>query len=254
MKASVEEVSEGLYLVIGPRTNWCLVREDDSVTLVDAAWPKDYPLVVDSLEQIGASVDALEAVVLTHAHPDHVGVAERLRKEQEINVLVHRDEVGHATGEYEQRVSISSLAIRLWRPSVLAFFLNSIIRGGLKPTHLVDVHSFEGGPLDVPGRPVPIPTPGHTAGHCSYHLPDRGAVITGDALVNHNLLTDEYGPRLLPRIFNYDREQAVASLDRLAALDAEMLLPGHGPTLKMTPAAAVDEAKQRAARGRWWDR
>jgi glyoxylase-like metal-dependent hydrolase (beta-lactamase superfamily II) len=52
------------------------MRHGDAVTLIDAAWPKDYPLVVDSLRQIGAAPEQVEAVVLTHAHPDHVGVAE----------------------------------------------------------------------------------------------------------------------------------------------------------------------------------
>lgn len=254
MRIAVTEAAGGLYLVVGPRTNWCLIREGKSVTLVDAAWPKDYELVVESLTQIGAQVGDVEAVVLTHAHPDHVGVAERIRAEQAVPVYAHRDEARHARGETHQRVSIVNLAIRLWRPSVFAFAMKSISEGGLRVPHVSVVNGFDNAPLDVPGRPVPIPTPGHTSGHCSFHLPDKGALITGDALVNENILTDRDGPRLLPRIFTHDIQQADASLDRLAGLDADVLLTGHGELLRMTPAEAVRRARDLSATAGWWDR
>lgn len=254
MRTRVIEAGSGLYLVVGPRTNWCLIREGDAITLVDAAWPKDYSLVVDSLDQIGANPGDVEAVVLTHAHPDHVGVAERFRTGHGATVHTHRAEAGHATGEYEEHVRTIDLIVRLWRPSVLAFVMTPILRGGLRPTPLTTVETFGDDSLDLPGRLMPVHTPGHTSGHSSFHLSEHGAVIAGDALVNHNLLTGRDGPRLMPRIFNHDWEQAAASLDQLAALDADVLLPGHGPLLRMTPANAVEQARSRLSAGGWWDR
>jgi len=91
-------------------------------------------------------------------------------------------------------------------------------------------------------------------GHCSFHLPDSGIVITGDALVNRNVLTNRPGPRLMPRIFSHDWEQALVSLDALAVLDADLLLPGHGITLPMPASEAVAQAKQLSADAGWWDR
>ena len=57
--------------------------------------------------------------------------------------------------------------------------------GATRAERLTEVTPFaaESGPLDVPGHPVPVPTPGHTSGHCAFHLPDRGVLITGDALI-----------------------------------------------------------------------
>ncbi len=254
MKVQVVEVAPDVFSVVGPRTNWCLIRDGDAITLIDAAWPKDYPVVVDSLRRIGAGPGQADAVVLTHAHPDHAGVAERLRAEHGAVVRTHVDEVGHATGEYQQRVRTIDLLARMWRPSVAVFAVGSIARGGTDPTPVADVEAFARSPLDVPGRPVPVPTPGHTSGHCSFHLPDSGIVITGDALVNRNVLTNRPGPRLMPRIFSHDWEQALVSLDALAVLDAALLLPGHGVPLRMPASEAVAQAKQFSANAGWWDR
>lgn len=255
MRVNVVEAASDVFLVMGPRTNWCLVREGDAVTLIDAAWPKDYPYVVDSLHQIGASPEQVEAVVLTHAHPDHVGVAERFRADHDAAVYTHRAERGHAMGEYHEHVRTVDLLVRMWRPSVFAFAINAIGRGGSRTTPVAEVETFDDAPMGVPGgRLIPVPTPGHTSGHCSFHLPDHGVVITGDALVNHNLLTDRPGPRLMPSIFSHNPSQAAGSLDALAILDADVVLPGHGDLLHMTPADAVGAAKERYASAGKWDR
>ncbi len=44
---------------------------------------------------------------------------------------------------------------------------------------LRSVETFTTDALDIPGRPVPVPTPGHTSGHSAFHLPERGALLVG---------------------------------------------------------------------------
>lgn len=255
MQVDVIEAAPDTFLVSGAKTNWCLLRDGDAVTLVDAGWPKDFDLVSDSLAQIGSAPGAVEAIILTHAHPDHIGVAERFRTELGTPVHVHRDEAAHAEGRRHEQVGVVDLLLRVWRPSVAMFVMNSIMKGGLSPTPVGTVGTFDeaGAPLDVPGRPIPIATPGHTSGHTSFHLPGRGALLTGDALVNDNLLTSGRGARLLPRIFNHDWEAAIASLDRLAGLEAEVLLTGHGAPLHLTPAEATEQARGLARSAAWWN-
>src|SRR5690349_10723297 len=48
--------------------------------------------------------------------------------------------------------------------------------------------------LDVPGGPEVVFTPGHSYGHCSLLLADRGAIIAGDALVMLDPYTGRRGP------------------------------------------------------------
>ncbi|UCG41351.1 MAG: MBL fold metallo-hydrolase [Acidimicrobiia bacterium] len=254
MAISISQPAPDIFLAVGAHTNWCLIREGTSITLIDAAWPRDYRLVVDSLAEIGASPGDVEAILLTHAHPDHVGVAERLRAEHRSTVFAHEDEVAHATGRSRERVSVLDLMARLWRPSVLAFVASSIWRGGLRPTPVEEVEGFSEQRLDVPGSPTPVPTPGHTSGHCAFYLPERGVLVTGDALVNANVLTNSPGPRLMPGIFNHDAEQANASLDHLLPLAADVLLPGHGNVIEMPIASAIEIARKRLADSSRWDR
>lgn len=80
--------------------------------------------------------------------------------------------------------------------------------------------------LDLPGRPRVVHTPGHTAGHYSLVLEDRGILFSGDAMVNFDYATGARGLRL--HRFNEDRERAISSLDRLDPSDVETVLFGHG--------------------------
>ena len=54
------------------------------------------------------------------------------------------------------------------------------------------------------------------------------------------------GPQLLPDMFHHERARALASLDLLAALDGELLLPGHGPVHRGPLREAALQAKERA--------
>jgi glyoxylase-like metal-dependent hydrolase (beta-lactamase superfamily II) len=103
----------------------------------------------------------------------------------------------------------------------------------------------DGAELDVAGRPRVIFTPGHTYGHCALHLPDRGVVLAGDAFVTYNPYTDSHGPQIVSGAATADSTEALASLDRLAALDGELALTGHGEPWRGGLAAAVAEARER---------
>jgi glyoxylase-like metal-dependent hydrolase (beta-lactamase superfamily II) len=100
------------------------------------------------------------------------------------------------------------------------------------------------GALDLPGRPVPVFTPGHTSGHTAYLLPDAGAVITGDALVtSHPTTATPHGPQLIASYFQHDEPQARASLHAISALPAHLVLPGHGEPWEGDLAAAIAAAR-----------
>ncbi|MGW0186391.1 MBL fold metallo-hydrolase [Streptomyces sp. NPDC003362] len=248
MRADVRHIADGTYLVHGSNTNWVILTEGDAVTLVDTGYPGDRGLVLDSLAAVGSSPEAVAAVLVTHAHNDHLGSAEYLRATYGTPVYLHEAEVPHARRDFLHQVSVGQVLREGWRPGVLPWAVHALRSGGTAHVPVATPEPFPAaGALDLPGRPVPVHTPGHTLGHCAYHLPGAGVVISGDALVSGHPTSRAEGPQLLPDMFHHERARAVASLDVLAGLAADVLLPGHGPVHHGPVRDAALHARERAA-------
>ncbi|MFD5631515.1 MBL fold metallo-hydrolase [Streptomyces sp. NPDC127072] len=239
----IVEVAPGVHLVHGGNTNWVILTEGDAVTLVDTGYPGDRQAVLASLETLGHSPEAVTGVLITHAHNDHLGSAEYFSTTVGSPVYLHEAELPHARREFLHQVSVGQVLLRAWRPGVLPWALRALRSGGKADVRMSRPEPFpREGALDLPGRPVPVHTPGHTAGHCVFHLPDAGVVISGDALVSGHPTSRVRGPQLLPAMFDGEREQALSSLARIEALAGDVLLPGHGPVHR----GPVPEAARRA--------
>jgi glyoxylase-like metal-dependent hydrolase (beta-lactamase superfamily II) len=68
MDPIVTAAAESVFHVEGAGTNWQIVLEGSHVTLIDAAWPKDFDLVARSLALVGRTPADVEVILLTHAH------------------------------------------------------------------------------------------------------------------------------------------------------------------------------------------
>ncbi|MGW4444634.1 MBL fold metallo-hydrolase [Streptomyces sp. NPDC004682] len=251
MSADVHQVADGTYLVHGHHTNWVILKDGDAVTLVDTGYPGDRAGLLESLAAVGSSPEAVAAVLITHAHNDHLGSAEHLRSAYGTPVQLHPAEVPHARREFLQQAKVGDVVRNVWRPGVLPWAVHLIQVGGLEQHPVTAPEPFPvEGALDLPGNPVPVHTPGHTDGHCVYHLPRLGVVISGDALVTGHAISRVKGPQLLADFFHHERERAVTSLDLIAALEGDTLLPGHGPVHRGPVRAAAELAGERAGQGR----
>ena len=236
-------VAEGVHRIEDAEVNWYLVEEDGRVAAYDTGLPTSWLSLHEALAAIDRIPGDLEALVLTHAHLDHLGFAELARHELDVPVFIHEDEVWlarHPMRYKTERSPLLYLGHAQPRRHLVAF-----MRAGVLTTpRLRELRTFSDGEvLDVPGRPRVVYTPGHTFGHCALHLPDRDAIIAGDALVTLNPYTGAEGPQLTARAATADSAQAKRSLDRLAETGVHTLLTGHGEPWHGGVAEACERAR-----------
>lgn len=220
------EVTDDVYWFSSNLSNWYLIEGDDGFTMVDAGLTDHRDLLKDGLDALEAELSDIEAVILTHPHPEHMGMAEPLREEG-IPVLVHNDDVDAA---YASKTDIPPrVYLHLWRPALLRFGC-VLLRGGVgSVSPISEVKPFaDGQQLDVPGRPEAIHTPGHTYGHCVFWLPDRQVLFSGDAVQTMDLLRGTACEPEPERAMNLNQEQAMESVQKLTTFEEVTLLPGHG--------------------------
>ncbi len=217
-------ITTGLHRLGGGLVNAYLLEEAGAVTIVDAGMPGDWSELLTELTAMGRSLDDVRAVVLTHGHSDHIGFAERARTERHLPVSIHELDAALARGEIKNPGGDSGPI----RPiPILKFFLHGLRHGGLKSVHVGEVVTYgDGATLDVPGSPTVIHLPGHTPGSAALHVASRDALLVGDALATVSVASGSTGPMIAP--FTADPAQAIASLDRLASVEAAWVLPGHG--------------------------
>src|SRR4051794_18822532 len=238
------QIVEGVHRLGTELVNFYLVEEGGRYTLVDAALPGYYDGLVQALQAQGSSLEDIDAVVLTHPHGDHIGLAERVRSEAGAPVHVHAEDAEMArTRKLPKRDG--SFLPPLPPPTPPQPIAHFATNGGMRPSRVGEVSAYaDGDVLDVPGRPRVIATPGHTPGHCALHFAQHGVVFTGDALCSRNPLTGREGPQIMPSAFNASTEQALSSLERLEGVGVSHLLFGHGDPWTQGPAAAVASARE----------
>ncbi|WP_399946321.1 MBL fold metallo-hydrolase [Streptomyces sp. BBFR25] len=246
---AVVRIGDDIFQVSGSNTNWVIVKEGDDCTLIDTGYPGDHDTLLASLDAVGLHPRSVTAVLVTHAHNDHIGSAERLRSGYDVPVLMHHEEVPHARRDYLDQVSVGQVLGQSWRPGVIPWAVHALRAGGTAHVPVLHPQAFPTtDALDLPGSPVPLHTPGHTAGHCAYHLPRSGILVAGDALVTAHPTSRLAGPQLLPGMFHTNRAQALDALDVLENVDADVIAPGHGPALRDSPRRAVALAQARSRR------
>jgi glyoxylase-like metal-dependent hydrolase (beta-lactamase superfamily II) len=200
----------------GVRAGVFLLRVPQPV-LIDCGMRGQAGNIRRALRGVGVAPQDLALIALTHWHIDHTGALSAIQRQSPAVVAAHRADapiIQGATPPNKPRLSGEGgkfarwLLLKLYKPSKVTRLLDD---GDVLP---------EGGGLQV------LATPGHTAGHVCYYLPDAGILFVGDALVNRR---GELA--VSPAGFSDDPAQARASLEALRHLRYDQCYFGHGEPL-----------------------
>ena len=240
----VKNVAHGVHMIQNHNVNCYLLEDEEGLTLVDAGLPRVWRELGLAIRALGRSPMDLKALVLTHAHFDHVGVAAKLVKRLGLPVYAHPEEVALAAHPYRYAHENPAAVYPPQHPRAVPVLFSMALGGAATVRGVTVTRGLTvGQAIPVPGRPRVVLTAGHTYGHCALHLPDADAVITGDALVTLDPYTGLTGPRIVAKAATADSAMALESLNELSRTGVSMVLPGHGDPWFDGIEKAVREAK-----------
>jgi len=222
----VKQVVPGLWQVpLGP-VNAYLVDDGREVVVVDTGRPGSAPKIEAALAKIGRKPGDVRSIVLTHVHPDHAGSAAALRRLTGAAIYMHEADAGMLRAGEGLRPMTPA-------PGMPGLIWRLIIKRQAEgtPVEAAEVEALltDGG--EAPGGFRVIHVPGHCAGQVALLWPKFGGVlIAADAASN------AMGLGLAPAY--EDLETGVQSLRRLAGLDFEVAVFGHGKPIPKGAAKA----------------
>lgn len=214
----MRQITSDIYMLenIGPAPAFLLVSQD-GLTLIDTGMFRKAKKLITQLEDNNYALSDLRMIVLTHCHADHTGGAAELMKRTHAKLVAHQDEILYILQKKTLPASSTIKEIFRWG-------LDQIFK-----THIdhVDGAVKDGDVIDVLGGLQVIHVPGHTPGSIALYQPERKIMFCGDILFN------ERGITLPPKIFNVDTTQVQEAARRLAAYSIDIACFGHGdPILK----------------------
>ena len=220
--------------------NTYLVRSDTGYLLVDCGWD-----TVDTLKALEGHLRALDIrfadvrhLVVTHIHPDHYGLAGRLREITTAELSFHRLERLYIESRYANADELLE-EMREWLRlnGTPQAELDQLSRGSTGMLSRVQIaypdKTLDGGEEITCGRFAfkVIWTPGHSAGHICLYDARHKVLLSGDHVL----------PRITPSVGLHVQAASnpladfLDSLKLIGRLEAELVLPGHGDPFNGLP-------------------
>jgi glyoxylase-like metal-dependent hydrolase (beta-lactamase superfamily II) len=219
------EILKGIHRVDEASSNMAhsnvyLVIDGNSLTVIDTGTAGNAKKIAEYIQKIGQQPTDVATIVITHYHVDHTGSLEELQKLTNAKVAVHEADADFVAGN-KPYPKPKGLLIR----AVSSFIklktvpVDIVLKDGDKISNLTVIH-----------------TPGHSPGSIALLNAVKKVLFVGDTL----RLDGEKVTRG-PEGFNWDTEQETESIKKIAALDFDVMLPGHGELLTANASTLVKD-------------
>ncbi|MDD1658088.1 MAG: MBL fold metallo-hydrolase [Methanomicrobiales archaeon] len=217
------EITPGVHRIDGMRGN-CYLIARDGLVLIDTGLPRtSWKILTYVRNTLHRNPSEIHTILVTHYHMDHVGNLPALRKATAARVAVHEGDAPYLSGEKPMPLPEwpRSLLIRLVRPFLgwTPIRADILLRDGDTLAGLTCIH-----------------TPGHTPGSICLFDPVERVLFVGDALMTEGGRIQGPSER-----FSLFQEQARRSLEKVAGLDFDVILGGHGEPVRPEASALLRE-------------
>lgn len=234
------QVAPGIHLLKVPipdnpleYVNAYLIDGDGQYALVDPGWPSQEALsaLKRELGEVGLGIEDIGTVIVTHAHPDHFGLASEVRRLSGAEVVIHHRDIPMAPQQFMTwfREQMFHWLLTHGMPVGLLLQLGGLpfgeseIEWHVSPDRTVD----DGDRLSIGCQSFEVIwTPGHSPGHiCLYHEASR-TLLCGDHIladITPNISLNPFTSSLGCPLSKY-----LDSLHKVAKFEVDLVLPGHG--------------------------
>ncbi|MCX7912470.1 MAG: MBL fold metallo-hydrolase [Dehalococcoidales bacterium] len=212
--------------------NTYLIEGKNGLTLVDTGWNTDlsFSTLHNYLVKMGAGFGDIRQIIVTHVHPDHYGMAGRIKKLSGAVLAMHHIEKGFIEPRYiameELLAQTDRMLLECGVPRSVADSLRDATLGleqyitpVMPDITLRDGESINTGKFSF----RVIWTPGHSSGHVCLYEPVRKIFLSGDHIL----------PKITPNVSIHPLSienplgRYLASLEEIKRLDIRLVLPGH---------------------------
>ncbi len=235
----VEQVRPGLWSIPVPMPDnplrYVLVYVFETGTglvMVDAGWNTDeaWQALNNGLQQAGGSITDVEAVLVTHIHPDHYGLAGRVREASGAWIGLHPADAVLLESRYSETTELIEKMTELLEASGVPLDKRPDLANasmevrGLVFTAQPDVLFEDGQKFTFGGWDLStIWTPGHSPGHVCLWSDQHRLLLSGDHVL----------PRITSNISVHSQQfpnplgDFLASLTKIGAFSPDEVLPAH---------------------------